>query len=373
MSALDQAHEIHQEAMELAEAAFLADRRGEKAAAKKLYHQGFLRERDAANALISAFDVEPTRSVFYRSAATLALRCDELIAAERLAAQGLAGLAPSEIADELRAVVEDVTFMRHLATKGMAIDPESFQMSVWGEAVGPGRVAGHEFFTRYQDTERLVHRTAERKLKRPFRDAITSSKTFRKNLEVFVSVPRESSFAVTISVGVVEQAFLPEFKDRSPGAVVIQELLRCVNLFNEKQDEALRERIGDEDYYHNFVGLMGRIAPDGINIRGVGFASLSQGTPVRIGLTRRRDDPPTVSRPEKAKPRDAEDYAEVRGVLDIGNIVTVTDDDGRAHKVIVPSGYMGDVVRPLWEHRVIVRGHRKGKAIVLEGITESEE
>lgn len=101
---LDAAHDIHQEAMTPAEEAFLAERRGDHLEAKRLHRLSFLKEEGAAYLLKSSREVEPTRSVLFRSAASLALRCGETCAAERLAAEGLAGNPPEEIADELQAV-----------------------------------------------------------------------------------------------------------------------------------------------------------------------------------------------------------------------------------------------------------------------------
>jgi hypothetical protein len=376
MTPLEAAHEIHQRAMELAESAFLSERRGDHEEARKAYYSAFQEERAAASALAQSFDIEPTRSVFYRSAATLALRCGEIVAAERLAAQGLAGDAPREIADELRDLLEEVSFARHLQVKGIVLSPDSFQISLWGGAVSPGRVAGHEFSARYQDTERLVYRTAERKLKRPFRENLSSTKAFRKNLEVYVSTPRAASFAVTVSVGVGEQAYIPEFQERSPGSVVVQELLGCVQLFDERKDEELKARIGSDAYYYNFIGLMSRIAPDGNNIRGVGFTSSTGDEAISFRLTRRQDELPIIGRRKPGKRKrddDGEELEEVRGVLDIQKGITIHGDDGSSLKVIVPEGLMGDVVRPLWEHRVLIRGRRRGKTIVMAGIQEADE
>ncbi len=53
-------------------------------------------------------DLEPSRSVLYRSAASLALKCGQRRTAERHAALGLAGLnVPDEIAAELRQIIFD--------------------------------------------------------------------------------------------------------------------------------------------------------------------------------------------------------------------------------------------------------------------------
>lgn len=49
---------------------------------------------------------EPTRSVFYRSAASLALQCEEFRETERLIATALSGNPPNEIAEELRDLLE---------------------------------------------------------------------------------------------------------------------------------------------------------------------------------------------------------------------------------------------------------------------------
>lgn len=49
---------------------------------------------------------EPTRSVLYRSAATLALRLNDLAEAHRLAKTGLTDRTPSEIKQELEVLVK---------------------------------------------------------------------------------------------------------------------------------------------------------------------------------------------------------------------------------------------------------------------------
>jgi hypothetical protein len=98
--------------MELAEEAFLAERRGEFAKARELNQRAFYLEAEAAEALADSLDVEPTRSILYRSAATLAVRCGKLHAGERLASKGLAGRPSKEIAEELDMVLDEVKRIR---------------------------------------------------------------------------------------------------------------------------------------------------------------------------------------------------------------------------------------------------------------------
>ena len=58
------------------------------------------------------FDLEPTRSVLHRSAATLAVECSELREAEKLIGRALAGNPPDDIANELRDLLLEKIYSR---------------------------------------------------------------------------------------------------------------------------------------------------------------------------------------------------------------------------------------------------------------------
>lgn len=80
------AHEVkqlHREAMELADEADLAKLFGERAKFLRITEQAFEKERAAAD-LMDDKDVEPSRSVLHRSAATLAWRCGLYEQSEKL-------------------------------------------------------------------------------------------------------------------------------------------------------------------------------------------------------------------------------------------------------------------------------------------------
>jgi hypothetical protein len=100
--------ELHDEAMDLAEAAVLAGIRGDRNEVFELWHRAFEREKEAAECSAGDPSLEPTRSVLHRSAASMAIRCGELKEAERLIAVALSGDPPREIADELRYLFEEV-------------------------------------------------------------------------------------------------------------------------------------------------------------------------------------------------------------------------------------------------------------------------
>ncbi len=95
----------HIRAMEYVDRAHEAKRRGDADAVGRNFTEAFLLEKQAAEAMVPYLDVEPTRSVLLRSAASLALECNREDEAERLACLGLSGHPPAEIRAELRDVL----------------------------------------------------------------------------------------------------------------------------------------------------------------------------------------------------------------------------------------------------------------------------
>ena len=94
----------HRKAMDLVDLAQL-NARGEyygPEATDVLWLRALEHERIAAEALPLTLASEPSRSVLFRSASCLAIRCNDYREAERLACQGLLGWPPADIAEELR-------------------------------------------------------------------------------------------------------------------------------------------------------------------------------------------------------------------------------------------------------------------------------
>lgn len=96
---------LHEAAMELVERGLLER---EASRARHWFLSAFEKERNAAEMLADAREEEPTRSVLYRSAATLALDCRNYREAARLIQEGLAGNPPAEVVDELEHLRERV-------------------------------------------------------------------------------------------------------------------------------------------------------------------------------------------------------------------------------------------------------------------------
>lgn len=362
--------ELHEQAMSFVDMALMARRDGRPDEATKFFALAFEAERTAALLLKDrGADAEPTRSILLRSAATLALDCGELREAERLSAIALSGEPPEEIAEELRDVLDRANFGRHLQVKGVSLEEGDMQLSLHGNAVAPGFAPSTVAFTRIQAAERAYFRTAERKAGASYDSH--ANRQIRRDYETFVSIPRAASFAVSFRFGRIQSHLLPGLSPTE----LLDDLLECLELFNRGDGEALHRKIRDEHYYRNFVGLARQLAPDGSGIKLVGITAQINGQEKSVSLTTSRLNSVSLY------PRDGDDHPDhhpirhvtIKGTLRAasktrGNYIKVIDNDGKAHKVIVPAELMSDIVRPLWDMEVTVTGTQRNNSIMLEHI-----
>lgn len=378
---MQKVNEIHRKAMALADLAEAAKRAGRTDEHLELTRKALIHESEAAWKIAGELSLEPSRSVLFRSAATLAIECGDIRAAEQLIAAALAGNPPSEIAEELRDLLEDVYFHRHLKVRGVTLAHGDFQMTLEGKAVGFGITRSEVFVQRVKDFETLLYRTAERRLGKEFREAGRRKKDLAQSLELYISVPRAASFAVTLKLGKSTQLQLPGI-DFS--ADTMAALLDGIAMVNDGNLVALQEAIPDESYRINFIGLVERLSPDGDDIRTVGFTAGSDqeerivalSTPKKELRARMRKATHILRQETEAVP------VEIQGILleadakrQKEGVIEVVDSMGTAHKIAVPRGMMSDIVKPMFEEDVVVVGIRRGDRIDLQSIdlAESEQ
>jgi hypothetical protein len=114
--------DLHQKAMALAEQAEVAKLRGAPpATVQSLLRSAFEQESAAAELTLNLEDAEPTRSILHRSAASLAIACGELQAAERLITRALAGNPPSAIATELKDLFIQINLPQYCERQGLSL------------------------------------------------------------------------------------------------------------------------------------------------------------------------------------------------------------------------------------------------------------
>ena len=160
--------DFHDHAMEFTDRAIRERAHGNAAASLRYFEQALETEL-AAIAELEAPD-GLLWSVLYRSAGSLALDCGRFRQAEQIAATALAGNPDPEIAEELRDLLENIYFHRHLELKGIAFQDSQLQFSLSGPEVGNGVAELGAVYGRVNNSAQLIYRTAERKEGLPFRE-----------------------------------------------------------------------------------------------------------------------------------------------------------------------------------------------------------
>ncbi|ABX04033.1 hypothetical protein [Herpetosiphon sp.] len=368
--------ELHMQAMDFADLALHAKHTGDIHSFIAYSRQALDLEIEAA-ALVAPFDTEPTRSILHRSAATLALDCDEHRLAERLIATALAGNPPYEIAEELRDLLEQVHFQRHLAIRDVKIDPGQVQVSMTGQEIYPGLTLMDIFLSRLQDIERMIFRTVERLLKREFRERGGTAQVLQEGYSVYMSAPRAGSFAVTLQLGRQQRFDIPEIDLSS---IVLEDVIQNISLVNKGDFQSLKERIPNESYYNNFVALAKKIAPDGQDVRMVGLTTLQSGSNEVLSVAFDKT-PPEIStlagsniatKKDKSKHQTFVGQLKHADEISANNTIQLLFSDNKKQKIIVPPGMMNDIVRPLWGEKVEVFCEKRGNSYYLREIKRTE-
>lgn len=360
---------LHKEAMDLAELAFIERLKGQKSNARELFKKAFELEKQAALFIVNNYEAEPSRSVLFRSAASLAMNFGEYREAEKMIALGLAGNPPCEIAEELRNLYEQVNFERHFELKGIVLEQDELQMSMMGRGIGYGMVKNEEFVRRIDGFEKLTYRTVERNWGIPFREKGQVSKDVREMFEPFLSVPRAASFAVTIRLGKpIKQLYLEEERNVFK---MIEQILKDLELLNNGEEDELKKSIKNSAYFRNFVALAKKLAPDGKDVSMVGFTISREGQARTLELRRTQAE---ISFVRKEKKSDGICREEVIGQLSYADAkeekIKLTLENNKQVNIFVPKGLMNDVVKPFWGDVVKITGIRIEKGIILEDITK---
>ena len=161
-------------------------------------------------------------------------------------------------------------------------------------------------------------------------------------------------------------------------AAVMDEFMDLLGLVNGFRFAEVQDFIADPAYLRNFFGLAKKIAPDGERVRQVGFTATRGGAERSVELTAPASE--LVAPPIPQQPEPEGETIELRGVLRYadatrgrGNQIRIVDTDNEVtHRVYVPTGMMNDLVRPMWDSRVFIRGTRTGDRITLDTIDQDE-
>lgn len=101
-------NQLHDQAMDLAEKAFLAQQKGDKIGFVRLSKEAFLLEKAAAMLLKDKPEIEPSRSILFKSAAFLAYDAQEYQSCRDMITYTLLGKPDAIIKAEMKALFLEV-------------------------------------------------------------------------------------------------------------------------------------------------------------------------------------------------------------------------------------------------------------------------
>ena len=366
-------NELHDKSMDFAAIALMEQMRGNEETARPLFEQALELEIAAINAMTD--QMEPTYSILHRSAATLALDCNDLRQAERLAAKALSEEPPYVIAEELREVLEHVKFRRRMEETKIEFNPDEIQMTLDGPAVGVGFIYPRDIFGRIEGVIKLMTRTAERLMDVPFRQRGQPGRMIRDYFQPWISVPRAGSFIIGIKF--TSSTGQLSFPEMSVTADVIEEFMDLMASLDSPNISELQVRIPDHAYLSNFLGLAREIAPDGSSVDKVGLSSNGTAGPRSVVLTKLGSSIPV---PPPIEPTFVEpEPVELQGTLRFADSIDqdhksikIVDSEGNTFDIRVSPGMMDVIMPSHWDIPVVITGLRTDKIIELQQIDKLE-
>jgi hypothetical protein len=350
--------ELHNQAMQWAEKALVARRQNDKLHSIDYSKQAFLLEAEAAALIPNEEASEPTRSILYCSAASLAFEAKCFKEAGRLAIQGLAGFPSKRIEKELNTLYEKVSFESHLSLNEIEIADEDFQLTLQGHAVSNGFIFYDLFKEKFEALQKLLEKTTQRLMNVPYKTG-----NIAKDLKPFVtgiSVARAGSYAITVRLAHKENQ-------------QTQLLIKPEEVINENNEENLKEHIHDIAYYNHFLSMASKLAPDGYEITGIGLT----GKKSKTGLTRKNSDIKLFSTEIVIeKNSDIKEIKNIVGILDLASAkpnkpeyLELTAENKDIYRLRASEG-LDDYVRTFYKQQVIVSGKYDGEYIFVTDLKQ---
>ena len=360
---------LHNQAMDLAEKAIIFRIRKRIDESIDVFNEAFLLEKEAAMLLKDLYEFEPSRSIMFRSAASLALNARLFRDAEKMIAIGLSGNPSESIADELRNLYENINFEKHLQLRGVTLTENDVQLSLAGSAVSYGMIKADEFIRRAEIINNMTIRTAERLLNRPFRENGRVPKEIKEDFETYYSIPRAPSFALTLRIG-YKQKIYDLFEDNDIQTVVIDEIIENIKMVNNRDEKKLKEKIANEDYFSNSLALIKKLSPDNKAVSLVGLTAIRNGNDNKVAFTRTTEEIKIAPIIHNLDVSNMEEII-IHGKLEYAN--ANTDDirlrtEEELYTICVPKGLLADIVKPYWEQHVTIKGKKQDKKIFFEDL-----
>jgi hypothetical protein len=330
--------ELHRQAMELAQnATFLPEVSSRES--RELLQRALELESQAAAMVDKVQSSEPTRSILYRSAASLAIQAQDYEAAIRLSSEGMAGYPDRDIQNDLFELIEQARIELERLALGDLLPGPHLKMRLRGRSVGFGSIPYSVLKPRMETIIKLLTRTSMRLQNLPYQSS-GSPKDANQLFVPMVNAFNPGSFEVEIELAP------RQLELTLPAETVINAVIDGIAMIQSGDTEHLGQIIDDDSYTRDFFSSARTLAPDGNVIRSVVF----NGSQQILDFTRRGRE---IAIPSLRAPVDAVGDAEithVEGRLVATDIreekhwIGIEIKKGQVHRYYVPEG-LEDLVK----------------------------
>ena len=270
--------DIHDRAMALVDQAREAERTGDKKRRIELLRAAYDLEQQAARTLDPLPDAEPTRTVLFRSASSLAFQAEDYQEACNLAFDGLTGNSPEENASELLDIVAEAKFRLQLIGQNLQVPNHEITLTLRGPRVSIGLAPAKQTTLILRRIEMLLRGRVESFMKNKLEPGPDGPLGSAKLFEVFMRPVAAEEFAVAFRLGLHEQ--LPLFSAISIGERIIGDFMRDLQTaIREGPSSTTRD---------SFAAAALKLEPDGKEVTSIEIASVVSGELISVRIPPRR-------------------------------------------------------------------------------------
>jgi len=368
---------LHQRAMEFAYQAYIARKRGDTARAVNLAREALQIEIKAAEKLPPLAESEPTRSILYRGAASLAYQAKEFQLALKLIREGQTPYAPEEILADLEILHQDVRLAFYLQEIGLTLSNEEALIYLRGQATGYGTIVYKEFTHRLKAVITLIERTFERLSLRDYRRSGHAASQFFEPM-IATAPPGSFAFKLQLAINEASQASLLVDPQSIIGEIVTNIEIATIYGVDELKKRFYAQTKNEEQansYLLNFMATTKQFAPDGKCIEQAGITTAKHQillTPAQSKTI--QENLQFVMSEEKTSSGQPID---IIGELDRAdkreNQIGITEEKTQKRYTVEIQEGLEDVVRSYFGERVRIKGTLIKSKIFLQDIEPSDE
>jgi hypothetical protein len=270
--------DIHDRAMAMVDQAREAERAGNENRSIELLREASQLEQQAARSLDPGPESEPTRTVLFRSASSLAFQAGNYLEACNLAFDGLTRNSPEEYAAELLDIATDARVRLQLIGQNLQVSNAEVTLTLRGPRVSIELAPAKQTTLILRRVERLLRSRVEDFLKKKLQRGDEERPLGNPKLfDVFMRPVETDEFAVAFRF-VHEQ--LPLFSAISVGDQIIGDFMRDLQaVFDKSPAKASRG---------TFAEAVLKLEPDGKDVTSIEIASMVSGQLVSVRIPPRK-------------------------------------------------------------------------------------